>query len=89
MLDEDGEELAPSTPQKAATWCLVVRSPQQHDGGAPGKWAAQVDPDPSSLVPIPMLPPHSISSVAHFFGWAGQDARSVKLPESPPPSSSP
>ncbi len=56
-LDNDGEASAPSTPQRAAAWCPVAQSPQQCDGGAPGKQAAQVEPDPSSLVPIPTLPP--------------------------------
>ncbi len=40
LLDNDGEELAPSTPQKAAAWHPVVQSPQQRDGGAPDKHAA-------------------------------------------------
>jgi hypothetical protein len=89
LLDKDGEESAPSTPQKAATWRPVVQSLQQCDGEAPGKQDAQVDPDLSSLVPIPTLPPHLLSLVAHSSGWAGQDARSAKLPVSPPPSGSP
>jgi hypothetical protein len=86
--DKDGEESAPINPQKAATWCLVVQSPQQGDGGASGKQAAQVDPDPSSLVPIPTLPLNSLSLVPHSSGLAGQDARSAKLPVSPSPSGS-
>jgi hypothetical protein len=36
-LDNDGEALAPSTPQKAAAWRPVAQSPQQRDGGATGK----------------------------------------------------
>jgi hypothetical protein len=57
-LDNDGETLAPSIPHKAAARRPVAQSPQQHKDGAPGKQAAQVEPDPSSLVPIPTLPPH-------------------------------
>jgi hypothetical protein len=67
LLDKDGEELAPSIPQKAAAWRPVVRSPQQCDGGAPGKHASQVDLDPSSLVPIPTLPPHLLTSISNLF----------------------
>jgi hypothetical protein len=88
-LDENGEESAPSTPQKAAAWSLVVQSPQQHDGGALGKQATQVDLDLSSLVPIPTLPPHLLSLVSHLSRPAGQDSRSAKLPVSPSPSGSP
>ncbi len=36
-LDDDGEALAPSTPQKAAAWRPVAQSPQQRKDGAPGK----------------------------------------------------
>jgi hypothetical protein len=35
--DNDGEALAPSTPQKAAAWRPVARSPQQCDGGGTGE----------------------------------------------------
>ncbi len=89
LLDEDREESAPRTLQKAATWHLVVQSPQQRDGGAPGKWDPQADLDPSSLVPIPMLPLNLLSLIAHSSGLAGQDVRSAKLPVSPSPSGSP
>jgi hypothetical protein len=37
---------------------------------------------PSSLVPIPTLPPHLQTLVSNSFGPAGQDARSTKLPVS-------
>ncbi len=87
--DKDGEELAPSTPQMAAAQHPVVQSPQKRDGGAPGKHAAQVDQDPSFLVPIPTLPPHLLSLVLHSSEPMGQDARSAKLPVSPSPSGSP
>jgi hypothetical protein len=82
-LDNDGELSAPSTPQKAAAWCPVAQSPQQRDGGAPGKQAAQAEPDQSSLVPIPALPPHLLMLVSNLLVPAGQDARSTKLPVSP------
>jgi hypothetical protein len=62
-LDNDGEASAQSTPQKAAAWRPVAQSPQQCDGGAPGKQAAQVEPDPSPLVLIPTLPPHLQASL--------------------------
>jgi hypothetical protein len=88
-LDNDGEALAPSTPQKAAAWHPVAQSPQQHEDGAPSKQAAQVEPDPSSLVLIPTLPPHLQTLVPNPLGPAGQDARSTKLPVSPGPSCSP
>ncbi len=84
-LDGDGEALAPSTPQKAAAWRPVARSPQQREDGAPGKRAAQVEPDPSSLILIPTLPPHLQMLVPHYLGPAGQDARSTKLLVSPGP----
>jgi hypothetical protein len=35
--DNNGEALAPSTPQMAAAQCLVAPSPQQREDGAPGK----------------------------------------------------
>jgi hypothetical protein len=89
LLNEDGEELAPSTPQEAATRCPVVQSPKQRDGGAPGKHTAQVEPDPSSSVPIPTLPPHLSTSVSNLLGPASQDTRSTKLPVSSGPSGSP
>ncbi len=94
MSDEDGEEgheakLALSTPQKAATKHPVVQFLQQREGGAPGKWASRMDPDLSSLVPIPTSPSHLISLAAHSSGLVGQDAKSVKLPVSPPLSGSP
>jgi hypothetical protein len=88
-LDDDGEALAPSTPQKAAARCPVAQSPQQPDGRAPGKQAAQVEPDPSFLVPTPTLPPHLQTLVSNSLGPAGQDARSTKLPVSPGPPCSP
>jgi hypothetical protein len=88
-LDNDGEASAPCTPQKAATQRSVAQSPQQRDGGAPGKQAAQVEPDPSSLVPIPTLPPHLQTLVSNSLGPADQDARSTKLPVSPGPLCSP
>ncbi len=76
MLDKDGEESALRTPQKAAAWRLVVQSPQQCDGGAPGKCATQVDLDPSSLVPKPTLPPHSLSTIIGLpLVWAGGSER--------------
>jgi hypothetical protein len=89
LSDKDGEDLAPSTPQKAAAQCPVVQSPQQHDGRAPGKCAAKVDPDLSFLVPIPPLPPHLLTLVSNLFEPAGQDMRSTKLRVFPGPSSSP
>jgi hypothetical protein len=89
LLDEDGEELALSTPQKAAAWRPVVQSSQQCDGGTLWKHAAQVDPDPSSSVPIPTLPPHLLTLVPNLLEPAGQDARRTKLPVSPGPSCSP
>jgi hypothetical protein len=67
----------------------MAPSPQQRDGGAPGKQAAQVEPDPSSLVPIPTLPPHLQLLVSNSRGPAGQDARNNKLPVSLGPSCSP
>jgi hypothetical protein len=70
-LDDDGEALAPSTPQKAAAWHPVAQSPQQHEDGAPVKRAAQVEPDPSSLVPIPTLPPHLQMLDPNSLGPAG------------------
>ncbi len=88
-LDDDGEALAPSTPQKAAARRSVAQSPQQREDAAPGKQAAQVEPDPSSLVPIPTLLPHLQSLVPNSLGPAGQDARSTKLPVSLGPSYSP
>jgi hypothetical protein len=88
-LDDIGEESAPSTPQKAATWHQVAQSPQQQDRGAPGKRAAQVEPDRSSSVPIPTLPSHLLTLISNSLGPVGQDARSTKLLVSPGPSSSP
>jgi hypothetical protein len=88
-LDDDGEASAPSTPQKAATWRLAAQSSQQRDGGAPGKQASQVEPDPSSLVPIPTLPPYLQTLVFNSIGPVGQDTRSTKLPVSSGPSCSP
>jgi hypothetical protein len=87
--DNDREALAPSTLQKAAAWRPGAQSTQQHDGGAPGKQATQVEPDPSSLVPIPTLPPHLQMLGSNSLGPAGQDARSTKLLVSPGPSCSP
>jgi hypothetical protein len=52
----------------SAWWCNLCSSVM---GGATGKRATQLDPDPSSLVPIPMLPPHSLSLVSHSSGLAG------------------
>jgi hypothetical protein len=89
LSDKDGEESALSTPQKAAARCPVVQSPQQCDGGTLGKRAAQVDPEPSSSVPIPTLPPHLLRLVSNLLKPASQDARSTKLPVSPDPSGSP
>jgi hypothetical protein len=43
-----------------------------------------VDLDPSSLVQIPTLPPSLTSGRAHSSGLAGQEAKDVKLPVSPP-----
>jgi hypothetical protein len=54
--DNDGESSALSTPQKAAAWRPVAQSPQQCDGGAPGKQAAQVEPDPSPWFQFPLFP---------------------------------
>jgi hypothetical protein len=88
-LDNDGEALAPSTPQKAATWCQAARYLQQCNGGAPDKRAAQVEPDPSSSVLMPTLPPHLQMLVSNSLCPAGQDARSTKLPVSLGPSCSP
>jgi hypothetical protein len=48
-----------------------------------------VEPDPSSLVPIPTLPPHLQTLVSNSLSPADQDARSTKLPVSPGPSCSP
>jgi hypothetical protein len=48
-----------------------------------------MEPDPSSLVSIPTLPPHLQTLVSNSLSPAGQDARSTKLPESPGPSCSP
>jgi hypothetical protein len=87
--DNDGEASAPSTPQKASARHLVAQIPQQRDGGAPGKQVAQVELDPSSLVPIPNLPPYLQMLVSNSLGPAGQDARSTKLLESLGPSCSP
>jgi hypothetical protein len=47
-----------------------------------------VEPDPSSLVLIPTLPPHLQTLVPKSLGPAGQDARSTKLPVSLGPSRS-
>jgi hypothetical protein len=69
--DDDGEALAPSTPQKAAALRPVSQSPQQREDGALGKQAAQVEPDPSSLFPIPTLPPHLQTLVPNSLGPAG------------------
>jgi hypothetical protein len=88
-LDNNGEVLAPSTPLKAATWHPAAQSPQQRDGGALGKRAAQVEPNSSSLVPIPTLPPHLQMLVSNSLGPAGQDARSTKQLVSPDSSCSP
>jgi hypothetical protein len=65
--EDDGEEaeLAPSTPQKAATQLLVIKSPQQQEGGGTGE-AARTDLDPSSLVQLPTLPPQLTPGRAHF-----------------------
>ncbi len=87
--DNDGEALAPSTPKKAAAQHPVTHSPQQCEDGAPGKRAAQVEPDPSSWVLIPTLPPHLQTLVPNSLGPAGQGARSTKLPGSPGPLCSP
>jgi hypothetical protein len=84
-LDDYGEALAPSTPQNAAARRPVAQSPQQSDGGAPGKRASHVEPDPSSLVPIPTLPTHLQTLVSNSFGPMGQDARSTKEPVYPGP----
>jgi hypothetical protein len=48
-----------------------------------------MEPDPSSLVPIPTIPPHLQMLVFNSLGPVGQDARSTKLPESPGLSCSP
>ncbi len=48
-----------------------------------------MEPDPSSLVPIPTLPPHLQMLVPNSLGPVGQDARSTKLPESLGPLCSP
>jgi hypothetical protein len=50
---------------------------------------AQVELAPSSLVPIPTLPPHLQTLVSNSLGPAGQDTRSTKLPVSPGPLCSP
>jgi hypothetical protein len=89
LLDDDGEELSPSTPQQAAARCPVVQSPQQRDGGAPSKHVTQMEPDPSSSVQIPTPPTHVLTLVSNLLGPEGQDARSTKLPVSPGPSGSP
>ncbi len=70
--EDDGEEveLVPSTPEKAATWRLFEQSPQQCEGGALDKRTTQMDPDPSSLVLIPTLPPPSTSVCTHSSGPA-------------------
>jgi hypothetical protein len=87
--DNDGEASVQSPLQKAAARCPVAQSPQQRKDGAPGKRVAQVELDPSSLVPIPTLPLHLQTLVPNSLGSAGQDTRSTKLPESPGPSCSP
>jgi hypothetical protein len=94
LLDKDEDERdeaesALRTPQNAAACRPVLQSLQQCEGGAPGKWAAQMDMDPSSLVLIPMLTPPLNSVCAHSSGPAGQDAKDVKQPVYPPPSASP
>jgi hypothetical protein len=89
LSDNDGEELAPSIPQKAAAQHPVVQSPHQHDGGAPGKCTTQVEPDLSSSILIPTLPPNLLTLVSNLLGPAGQDARRTKLPVSRGPSGSP
>ncbi len=76
-------------PPEAVARCPAAESPQQYDGGAPGKQAAQVEPDPSSLFLIPSLPPHLQMLVSNFLGPVGQDARSTKLLGSPGPFCSP
>ncbi len=48
-----------------------------------------MEPDPSSLVPIPTLPPHLQTLVSNSLGPACQDVRSTKLLVSPGPSCSP
>ncbi len=48
-----------------------------------------MEPDPSSLVLIPTLPPHLQSLVPNSLGLASQDTRSTKLPVSPGPLCSP
>jgi hypothetical protein len=58
-------------------------------GGAPGKQATQVEPNPSSLIPIPTLPPHLQMLAPNSLGPAGQDTRSTKLLVSPSPLCSP
>ncbi len=47
-----------------------------------------MEPDSSSSVPIPALPPHLQMLVSNSFGPTGQDARSTKLLVSPGPSCS-
>ncbi len=89
LLDDDGEALALSTPQKDAARRPVAQSPQQGDGGAPSKSATQVDLDPSTLVLIPTLPPHLLTLASNSLVPAAQDARSTKLPVSLGPSCSP
>jgi hypothetical protein len=48
-----------------------------------------VEPNPSSLVPIPTLPPHLQTLVPNSLGPAGQDARITKLLVSLSPPCSP
>jgi hypothetical protein len=57
LLDEDGEELAPSTPQKAAARHPVVQSTQQCDWGGTGETCRPGGSGPVILGPNPYAPP--------------------------------
>jgi hypothetical protein len=56
LLDNDGKESAPSTPQKAAARRPVVRSPQQHDGGHKGNKLLRWNQTPLPLPRYPLSP---------------------------------
>jgi hypothetical protein len=69
LLDKDGEEPAPSTPQKAATWRPVVQSPQQRDGGAPANMLPRWIWTHPSWFQYPRSPPHLLSLSPTHPGW--------------------
>ncbi len=84
-----GKHRLQAPPRRLPHGAPWLNLPSKVMGGAPGKQAAQVEPDPSSFVPIPTLPPHLQTLGSNSLGPAVQDARNTKLPVSPGPSCSP